>query len=107
MLDDNRPVLTLTLPQEKQASPLDRILVGMADYYTGLDTASFSVATDFEVNGVKAGENLAPKFKEATQGVWELRLDKPLQGMAAANITVSVKDKQGNTRTIDRRFSVK
>jgi hypothetical protein len=106
MLDDNRPILTLTLPREHETEPMDRILIGMADYYTGLDTPSFTVTCDFEVNGIKPGENLASKFKEVTQGVWELKLDQPLKGIAAANIAVSVKDKQGNTTTIDRRFSV-
>ena len=38
-----------------QTQPLDRILIGMHDYYTGLDAASFSVVADLEVNGVKAG----------------------------------------------------
>ena len=106
LLDDNRPVLTLTLPQEHQTQPLDRILIGMADYYTGLDLASFTVTTDFEVNGIKVGEDLAPRFKEVTQGVWELKLDKPMQCISAANITVIIKDKQGNMTTIERRFSV-
>ncbi|HEX5102625.1 MAG TPA: hypothetical protein VFV87_02360 [Pirellulaceae bacterium] len=106
MLDDNRPTLTLTLPHEHQAKPLDRILIGMADYYTGLDPASFTVTADFDVNGIKSGENLAPKFKEIAQGVWELELDQPLKDIAAANIKVSVRDEQGNTTTIDRRFGV-
>jgi hypothetical protein len=106
MLDDNRPVLTLTIPQEYQTEPVDRILIGMADYDTGLDPANFTVTSDFDVNGIKAGENLASKFKEIAQGVWELKLDQPLKGIAAANITLSVKDKQGNRTTIDRRFSV-
>jgi hypothetical protein len=106
MLDDNRPVLTLALPQEHQTQPLDRILIGMADYYTSLDPASFAVTCDLEVNGVKSGENLASKFQEITQGVWGLKLDPPLKGIAAANITVSIKDRQGNTTAIERRFSV-
>jgi hypothetical protein len=106
MLDDNRPVLTLSLPQKHQSKPLDRILIGMADYYTGLDPTSFTVTADREINGIKAGENLASKFKEVTQGVWELKLDKPLKGVTAAQIKVSVKDQQGNTATIDRRFGV-
>jgi hypothetical protein len=79
----------------------------MADYYTGLNPVSFSVVTDFEVNGVEAGNNLGAKFKEVAQGVWELKLDKSLQDVAAAKINVSVQDRQGNTTNIDRRFSVK
>ncbi|MCI0357401.1 MAG: hypothetical protein L0211_02825, partial [Planctomycetaceae bacterium] len=53
MLDDNRPILTLTLPREHQTEPLDRILIGMHDYFTGLDQSSFAVTADFEASGVR------------------------------------------------------
>ena len=106
MLDDNRPVLTLALPRERQTQPLARILIGMHDYYTGLDPASFSVVADFDVNGIRAGENLAPRFKELDQGVWELALKQPLGSKMSGTLTVSVKDVQGNTSRIERRFAV-
>src|SRR5204862_2865478 len=37
MLDDNRPTLTLTYPQPGSNGNLKRLLVGMHDYYSGLD----------------------------------------------------------------------
>jgi hypothetical protein len=106
MLDDNRPILTLTLPKERQSEPLDRILIGMHDYYTGLDQKSFRVTTDFTVNGTKPGDNLASQFKSIAQGVWQLDLAQPLRDVKSARITVSIRDKQGNVTRIERRFSV-
>jgi hypothetical protein len=106
MADDNRPILTLTYPQPRRNTELSRILVGMHDYYTGLDMDSFTVVADFAVDGAPAGTNLATKFKEKTQGVWELKLDKPVTDLAKGKLTVSVKDRQGNVSRIDRTLSI-
>jgi hypothetical protein len=106
MLDDNRPVLTVTHPQPGLNTPLTRLLIGMHDYYSGLDAASFTVTADFSVNGLAPGENLAAKFKPTSQGVWELPLDRPLSALAKGRLTVSVKDQQGNVNRIERTFSV-
>src|SRR5262249_1137099 len=51
MLDDTRPTLALTYPKAGANPPLTRILVGMHDYYTGLDTDSFQVVADFKLDG--------------------------------------------------------
>ena len=37
MLDDNRPVLTVTEPRAGDNEQVDRILMGMQDYYTGIE----------------------------------------------------------------------
>jgi hypothetical protein len=99
MFDDQRPTLSLTLP-DAGGGKLSRILIGMHDYNTGLDMKSFKVTADFAIDGVPAGENLASKFKAGAPGVWELRLDKaaPLQG----RLTAVVKDRQGNTSRFER-----
>jgi hypothetical protein len=106
MLDDTRPTLTLTYPRAGINPPLTRIVVGMYDYYTGLDRDSFQVAADFALDGVAAGQNLAPKFKSKTTGVWELTLAKPLTELPQGKLTVSVKDRQGNLTRIERTFAV-
>ena len=77
----------------------------MYDSGSGLDAASFAVVADFAVNGVPAGQNLAAQFKGTTQGVWELKLSKPLAALQAGKLTVSVKDRQGNATRIERTFS--
>ena len=106
MLDDNRPVLTVTHPQPGLNAPLTRLLIGMHDYYSGLDLPSFNVTADFAVNGAAPGENLAAKFKLTSQGVWELPLDRPLSALPQGRLTVSVKDQQGNVSRIERTFSI-
>jgi mono/diheme cytochrome c family protein len=106
MLDDNRPILTLTYPGPGANAELSRILVGMHDYYTGLDLNSFTVTADFALDGVAAGTNLAAKFQQKAQGVWELRLKTPLTELPRGRLTVSVKDRQGNVARLERTFSV-
>ena len=101
MLDDTRPTLTLTSPQAGANPPSTAILVGMHDYNTGLDAESFEVVADFAIDGTKPGENLAKKFKALPDGRWELRLEKPVDRAAEGQLTVSVKDRQGNV-TRDR-----
>jgi hypothetical protein len=107
LLDDNRPTLTVTLPAAGSTEPLTRILVGMHDYYTGLDLKSFRVVADFPLDGAAAGVNLAPRFKNTGDGVWELRLATPVASLAHGQLTVEVKDRQGNLSRIERTLSVK
>src|SRR5262249_26607235 len=107
MLDDTRPTLTLTYPTAGANPPLTRILVGMHDYYTGLDMASFHVVADFPVNGVPAGQDLAGQFKETSPGAWELRLAQPIRALAKGKLTASVRDRQGNVERVRRTFVVR
>jgi len=103
-LDDQRPTLTLASPKAGPNPPVERILIGMHDYGTGLDPASFTATADFAVNGIAAGSNLAPKFASLGGGVYELKLEKPLTTARGA-LVVSVKDKQGNVTHVERVFS--
>jgi hypothetical protein len=105
-LDDKRPTLTLTSPQAGANPPLTRILVGMHDYNTGLDTANFEVVADFAIDGAELGENLAKRFKAPPDGRWELQLGRPITELPRGKLTVSVKDRQGNVTRIERTFSV-
>jgi hypothetical protein len=106
MLDDNRPVLTLTCPLANANESLTRILVGMHDYDSGLDMQTFIVKTDFPVDGAAAGENLAPRFRSVNPGVWEYRLKTPVMNLPAGTVTVSVRDRQGNRTQIVRTLRV-
>jgi hypothetical protein len=106
MLDDQRPTLTLTHPRVGHNEPLKRLLVGMHDQGSGLDLDSFRVTADFALDGAEAETNLAGRFRKKTAGVWELVLGKPLTDLARGKLTVSVKDRQGNTSRIERTFSV-
>jgi hypothetical protein len=106
MLDDERPTLALTIPAPGVNSSLERILIGAYDFYTGIDPESLRVVADVPIDGIPAGENLAGKFRPAGQGVQEWKLTRPITALASARLSVSVRDKEGNTTRIDRRFSV-
>jgi hypothetical protein len=106
MLDDQRPTLTLSVPKAGANTELTSILVGMFDYDTGIDPASFSVTADFPIDDAKPGEDLAARFKETADGVREWKLSKPIKSLARGTLTVSVKDQQGNLTRIERTFSV-
>jgi hypothetical protein len=107
LLDEGRPTLTLASPEPGvNTEPITSILLGMHDYLTGLDLEKFSVVADFEVNGIKPGENLAAKFVALEGSRWELKLATPIRNLASAQLTVSVPDRQGNITKIARTFSV-
>jgi hypothetical protein len=107
MVDDARPTLALTEPAPGLNPAVSRILVGMHDYYSGIDPNSFRVSADFALDGAAANDNLAPRFKQTSPGVWEFALARPLASGTKGNLTVSVKDRQGNESQIVRRFSVR
>ena len=106
LCDDNRPTLAVTYPRAGENAEFSRILVGMNDYYTGLDEASFSVTADVPLDDMEPGENLAARFKPVAPGTWELKLAKRVNSLPQAKLTVAVKDRQGNTSRIERAFSV-
>jgi hypothetical protein len=106
MLDDTRPTLTVALPRAGANEPLTRLVIGMHDYYTGLEPDSVEVVADFPLAGVAPGTNLAPKLRARGDGVWELPLPAPLSDLPRGKLTVSVKDRQGNVSRIERTFSV-
>ena len=78
----------------------------MHDYDTGLDLSSFEVVANFGLADKPAGQNLASRFKSTSPGVWELPLPQPLSSLSDGELTVAVKDKQGNWNRIARRFTV-
>ncbi len=106
MGDDKRPTLTLTWPRRGENHSLDRIVIGMFDYYSGLDENSLEVIADAEIGGVPAGQNLASKFTTDKLGMWSWTLPEPITKLPLTKLVVSVKDRQGNTSRIERTFSV-
>ena len=106
MGDDQRPTLALTYPAAGKNASLTRILIGTTDAYTGLDLASFHVSADFPIDGIATGENLASKFTPLPGSRWELKLARPITELIQGTLTVSIRDRQGNTSRIDRKFSI-
>ena len=107
MLDDTRPTLTLTYPRPGANANLNRLVIGMHDYYTGLDVKSLEVTADFAIDGIATGQNLAGKFTSKYLGVWEWALTKPLSDLPRGTIVVAVRDRQGNVTRIERTFRIK
>ena len=106
MCDDKRPTLTINQPARGSNPKLDRIVVGMYDYYSGLVNDSFEVMADFEVAGAAPGINLASKFRLASPGVWSLDLEQPIVQLKRSTLRVRVRDRQGNWTDVERTFSV-
>lgn len=103
--DDKRPTLTLTEPSTESHKSVSRILIGITDYYSGVDAESLNVITDFAVNDEPAGTNLAGLFKSVGEGIHELKLSRTVTA-GEHSIEVSVKDRQGNVTKINRVFRV-
>src|SRR5262249_19127859 len=57
------PTLPVAAPPPGVNGALTRILIGADDRYSGLAPDSLRVVADFAVDGVPAGDNLAPKLK--------------------------------------------
>ena len=106
MCDDQRPTLTLPWPQPGDNKELSRIVIGMYDYGSGLDEKSLRVSADFELGGKSAGENLAPLFQRAGDGIWEWKLPQPMLSLGTGTLTVTVRDRQGNETKMARTFSI-
>jgi hypothetical protein len=104
--DDKRPTLTINEPKRGLNQQLSRILIGIDDYYSGLDLESFVVTSNFDLNGIPAGENLSPHFKKINDGVYELPVQELSPRPGDRSISVSIKDRQGNIARIVRTFSV-
>ena len=106
MCDDQRPTLTLADPKPGPNPSLSRILIGLADAYTGIDSESLRVTADFDIDGIPAGTDLAKNFTRTNAGIWQWRLKKPIQTLPEGKLTIQVKDRQGNLSRIKRVFSV-
>ena len=108
LLDEGRPTLTLTHPHAGvNAEPITRVLLGMHDYYTGLDLESFAVTADFEIDGIAPGENLAARFRPLPGSRWEWKLPKPIADLPRGTLIVSIRDREGNLNRLERSFLIR
>jgi hypothetical protein len=99
--------LTLSLPRAgTQTQPLTLIRLGAYDYYSGLDVSSLSVKANFDLSGKRVGTELAPLFAQTGDHIWTLPVNPAIANLRRGELTVSVKDKQGNITKIVRSFSV-
>lgn len=105
-LDETRPTLTLASPRAGNNGKLTSIVIGFDDYYTGINMESFSVLANFPIDEKPANTELGQYFKKSSQGVYEYVLNNSIVELKNAELTVSIKDKQGNINKIVRTFKV-
>lgn len=101
-LDDSRPVLAVTLLPGKERRAITGLRVGMHDFGSGLDLASFRVTASFPIGNVAAGEDLAGRFSKSADGIWEWRFSESVAKPEGGILTVSIKDQQGNAAHVVR-----
>jgi len=106
-LDEVRPTLTVSVPRAgDNASPLKRVVLGVADANTGLEPGSLSLVADVPLAGRAAGQDLADLLVPLGDGRYELALAQPVDQVDDAHLLVEVSDRQGNVTRVDHRFSV-
>src|SRR6185295_6269282 len=76
------------------------------DAYTGVNLPSLSITADFSIAGRPAGAELADLAQSSGDGIHVIALAQPITTIVSAHIHVSIRDLQGNTTRINRRFSV-
>jgi hypothetical protein len=106
-LDELRPTVTVSSPRPNRNDKLlTEIRVGVADAYTGLNSATLSIKADFPVNGVPAGTELKSLGSFVAPGVFSIPLQTPFSNRSTNHVTASVADRQGNTNVVTVRFWV-
>jgi len=99
--------LTVSAPREGQnQKPVEKLIIGFADAYSGIDINSLSVTADFEVDGIHAGQNLKDRFQSIADGIYQYQLETPLADNLRGTLSVSVRDLQGNINRVSRPFSI-
>ncbi|PYI89319.1 MAG: hypothetical protein DME26_01485, partial [Verrucomicrobia bacterium] len=106
-LDELRPTITVSSPRpNRNDKPLTEIRVGVADAYSGVSNATFSVKADFPVNGAPPGTELKGQGSFVALGIFSIPLQMPFANLSTQHVTASVADAQGNTNRVEVRFWV-
>ena len=105
-IDDNKPTLTISEPQQNiNNPPVTRMVIAVADAYTGIDFSSLSIKADFIVNGHPADTELSGFFSAMGGDVYQINLNNALPtDSLERHIRAEVKDNQGNIKRVDMRF---
>ncbi len=106
-LDDLRPTLTVSSPRPNyNPIPPSVIRFGMADAYTGINSASLSVVASFPIQGRPPRSELADLAVEVSPDIFEIPLgDAFANPVSEAHVLAEVADNQGNVKRVDVRFS--
>ncbi|MEQ8850686.1 MAG: hypothetical protein RIB32_02775 [Phycisphaerales bacterium] len=105
-LDEIRPVAAVSTPRPgDNPTPLNRIRVGLADAYSGLDMTTFQVTASIVIDGRAPGVDLSDLFLPVADGVWEASID-PVSSADDAVLLVTISDLQGNVTRTEVTFSI-
>jgi hypothetical protein len=106
-LDDLRPTLTVTRPRPGvNREPVEEILIGAFDAYSGLDPSSMRVELEVGEGRRARSTELTGSIKELGDGVYSVSLPQPLASVDRALVQVEVRDRQGNRSVVEREFAV-
>jgi hypothetical protein len=106
-LDDLRPTLAVSSPQQNRNNPpLTELRIGVADAYSGISNNTLSVKTDFPVNGLPPNSELAGQGSFTTPAIFVIPLNPPITTLVISHLTATVLDNQSNRTTVKVRFWV-
>lgn len=106
-LDDVRPTLAVSSPRPgNNSAPVNALVVGVADAYSGIRANSLSIKADLPINGRPAGSELADLAQVTGDGIYRINLTTPLNNVTAAHLYAEVADNQGNLTRVEQHFSV-
>jgi hydrazine synthase alpha subunit-like protein len=106
-LDDLRPTLTVSSPQQNRNNPLlTELRIGIADAYSGISNGTLSVKADFPVNGLAANSELVGPGTFISPGIFRIPLNPPISNLPPSHLTATVLDGQSNRTTVKVRFWV-
>jgi len=60
----------------------------------------------FGSDGQNDARELAPLFRQASPGVWELQLKEPIRSLERGKLLIQISDHDRNVTRIERTFSV-
>jgi hypothetical protein len=101
--DEQKPTLTLAWPEPGRNSVINEFRLGAYDLGSGLDWATLSVKASTAINAQPAGTELAALFV-GDQEIRRLVLTQSLPRETPIELTILIKDVQGNQQEIVRRF---
>ncbi|MDO6558271.1 HzsA-related protein [Paraglaciecola chathamensis] len=106
-LDETKPTLNIAAPNAKNLKqPLTEIVIGIADYYSGIDIESLSITASFQIDNHAPDTQLSPFFTSKNKGIYTYKLKTPIYELSDGEISVEIGDRQGNINKMVRSFKI-
>lgn len=105
LADELRPTLTIAWPTPGANERVDRFVVGASDHDSGLAPNAITIVADVPIDGAAPGVDLFPRFTALGDGIWQLRLQRPLEVDGPCRLTLAATDRAGNVARLVRTFA--